>query len=77
MNNLMIPPHKTPEWRKDSEQLDCYTNGHCEDKANTQGLGTVPEAPNYSGLLTWIDLDEEEHSTTINLVAVSEETVSC
>ena len=34
---------------------------------------TFPEAPNYSGHLTWMDLDEEEHSTTTNLVAVSEE----
>ena len=34
---------------------------------------SIPESPNYSGLLTWMDLDEEKHSTTTNLVAVSEE----
>ena len=31
---------------------------------------TIPEAPNYSGLLIWMGLDEEKHSTTTNLVAV-------
>ena len=34
---------------------------------------SFPEAPNYSVHLTWMDLDEEEHSTTTNLVAVSKE----